>query len=99
MALPRPSADVLLYVGGPQPEDAMKAAAWRPPLLIEGREGWRGGDSERLGGHRRSVLVRRVCFERARVACRLDIDGTPACDVHAPLCMEVLPGRLHLFHP
>ncbi|MET9185001.1 hypothetical protein ABZX63_07045 [Streptomyces tendae] len=165
-AVPRPRVDVLLYVGGPQPEQAMKAAAlWRLPLLIERREGWRGGESERLGGHHRSVLgvhlpggvfdvavreavlvsrqpqpggvrlildnekinapgdqplcvaltdggllkvsgdafgsrrVRRVRFERAWGAYRLDIDGTPARDVHAPLRMETLPGRLHLFHP
>ncbi|MEU9425297.1 hypothetical protein AB0D87_21085 [Streptomyces sp. NPDC048342] len=46
-----------------------------------------------------SRQVRRLRFERAWGAYRLDIDGTPARDVHAPLRIETLPGRLHLLHP
>ncbi|MDW4911280.1 hypothetical protein RB628_39800 [Streptomyces sp. ADMS] len=46
-----------------------------------------------------SRQVRRLRFERAWGAYRLDIDGTPARDVHAPLRIEALPGRLHLLHP
>ncbi|MDK1342065.1 hypothetical protein QNO09_01775 [Streptomyces sp. 378] len=46
-----------------------------------------------------SRQVRRLRFERAWGAYRLDIDGTPAHDVHAPLRIEALPGRLHLLHP
>ncbi|MCC9710658.1 hypothetical protein E4N62_38725 [Streptomyces sp. MNU76] len=46
-----------------------------------------------------SRQVRRLRFERAWGAYRLDIDGIPAHDVHAPLRIEALPGRLHLLHP
>lgn len=43
--------------------------------------------------------IRRLRFERAWGAYRLDVDGAPARDVRAPLRMEALPGRLHLLHP
>lgn len=43
--------------------------------------------------------VRRLRFERAWGAYRLDVDGAPARDVRAPLRLEAEPGRLHLLHP
>jgi hypothetical protein len=43
--------------------------------------------------------IRRLRYERPWGVYRLDIDGTPAHDVRAPLRLEVLPGRLHLLHP
>ncbi|MGA5148203.1 hypothetical protein ACPCSF_24665 [Streptomyces griseoincarnatus] len=43
--------------------------------------------------------VRRLRFERAWGTYRLDIDGAPSRDVHAPLRLEAQPGRLHLLHP
>ncbi|MFG2681042.1 hypothetical protein [Streptomyces sp. NPDC048392] len=58
-----------------------------------------GGLLEASGDAFGSRRVRRVRFERAWGAYRLDIDGTPAHDVHAPLRMQTLPGRLHLLHP
>ncbi|MGW0500533.1 hypothetical protein ACWD0Z_35420 [Streptomyces sp. NPDC003007] len=44
-------------------------------------------------------LIRRLRFERAWGAYRLDVDGAPAREVRAPLRIEALPGRLHLLHP
>ncbi|MGW0734777.1 hypothetical protein [Streptomyces sp. NPDC002851] len=38
-------------------------------------------------------------YERPWGICRLDVDGTPAHDVRAPLRLEALPGCLHLLHP
>ncbi|MFG2683107.1 hypothetical protein [Streptomyces sp. NPDC048392] len=58
-----------------------------------------GGLLEASGDTFGSRRVRRVRFERAWGAYRLDIDGTPARDVHAPLRLQALPGRLHLLHP
>lgn len=43
--------------------------------------------------------IRRLRFERAWGAYRMDVDGAPARDVRAPLRIETLPGRLHLLHP
>ncbi|MEU2915677.1 hypothetical protein ACFYM3_40575 [Streptomyces massasporeus] len=43
--------------------------------------------------------IRRLRFERAWGAYRLDVDGAPARDVRAPVRIEALPGRLHLLHP
>ncbi|MBT2366133.1 hypothetical protein J7E88_12645 [Streptomyces sp. ISL-10] len=43
--------------------------------------------------------VRRLRYERPWGVYRLDIDGTPAHDVRAPLRLEPMPGRLHLLHP
>ncbi|MFD5141420.1 hypothetical protein ACFWMX_35195 [Streptomyces sp. NPDC058378] len=43
--------------------------------------------------------VRRLRYERPWSACRLDIDGSPTRDVRAPLRLEPMPDRLHLFHP
>ncbi|MEU0084675.1 hypothetical protein [Streptomyces sp. NPDC006274] len=43
--------------------------------------------------------VRRIRYERPWGTYRLDVDGTPAHDVRAPLRLEPLPGRLHLLHP
>ncbi|MEW2623935.1 hypothetical protein [Streptomyces sp. NPDC048106] len=40
--------------------------------------------------------VRRLRFERAWGAHRLDVDGVPVREVRAPLRMETDPGRLHL---
>lgn len=42
--------------------------------------------------------VRRMRYERPCIR-RLDVDGTPAHDVRAPLRLEPMPGRLHLLHP
>ncbi|MEU0216366.1 hypothetical protein ABZ281_15095 [Streptomyces sp. NPDC006265] len=47
-------------------------------------------------GRRRT---RRLRFERAWGAYRLDVDGAPARDVRAPLRIEALLGRLHMLHP
>jgi hypothetical protein len=59
-----------------------------------------GGGLLRVGGDAFGFRqVRRLRFERAWGVYRLDIDGTPAHDVHAPLRIETLPGRLHLLHP
>ncbi|MBT2415047.1 hypothetical protein J7I94_31670 [Streptomyces sp. ISL-12] len=162
----RPRVELLVHAGGPQPEQAMRAAAlWRIPLLMEPQEGAPGGEPNSFRGHRRPVIgihladgdfvvavrenalvalqphpgnarlildnekilapgeqplgirltgegqlevrgdafglrrVRRLRFERAWGAYRLDIDGTPSRDVRAPLRMEAQPGRLHLLHP
>ncbi|MGC9544391.1 hypothetical protein [Streptomyces sp. UG1] len=162
----RPAVDLLVHAGGPQPEQAMRAAAlWRLPLLVERRAGRSGGEPNAFGTHRSPVigihfsdggfgvavreaslvspqphpgnarfildnekitapgdqplritltdqgllearggsfgrrLIRRLRFERAWGAYRLDVDGAPARDVRAPLRIEVLPGRLHLLHP
>ncbi|MFG2683116.1 hypothetical protein [Streptomyces sp. NPDC048392] len=43
--------------------------------------------------------VGRLRYARPWGAYRLDIDGTPALDVRAPLRLEPMPGRLHLLHP
>ncbi|MGM0345924.1 hypothetical protein [Streptomyces sp. Adlamb9] len=40
--------------------------------------------------------VRRLRFERAWGAHRLDVDGVPMGEVRAPLRMEADPGRLHM---
>ena len=162
----RPAVDLLVYAGGPQPEQAMRAAAlWRLPLLVERPEGRSGGELNAFGAHRSPVIgihlsdggfgvavretllvslqphpgnarlildnekitapgdqplcitlteqglleargdsfgrrhIRRLRFERAWGAYRLDVDGAPARDVRAPLRIEALPGRLHLLHP
>ncbi|OIK27958.1 hypothetical protein [Streptomyces malaysiense] len=43
--------------------------------------------------------VRRLRFERAWGAHRLDVDGVPVREVRAPLRMEADPGRLHMVRP
>ncbi len=43
--------------------------------------------------------VRRLRFERALGAHRLDLDGIPVREVRAPLRMAAEPGRLHLLYP
>ncbi|MEU3095898.1 hypothetical protein ABZ690_14055 [Streptomyces sp. NPDC006967] len=43
--------------------------------------------------------VRRLRYARPWGAYRLDIDGTSALDVRAPLRVEPMPGRFHLLHP
>lgn len=162
----RPAVDLLVHAGGPQPEQAMRAAAlWQLPLLIERPAGGAGGELNAFGAHRSPVIgihlsdggfgvavretvlvslqphpgnarlildnekitapgdqplritltdqgllqargdsfgprrIRRLRFERAWGAYRLDVDGAPARDVRAPLRIEALPGRLHLLHP
>ncbi|ELS54947.1 hypothetical protein [Streptomyces viridochromogenes] len=162
----RPAVDLLVHTGGPQPEQAMRAAAlWRLPLLVERPAGRSGGELNSFGAHRSPVIgvqlsdggfgvavretalvslqphpgnarlildnekitapgdrplrialtdqglleargdsfgmrrIRRLRFERAWGAYRLDVDGAPARDVRAPVRIEALPGRLHLLHP
>ncbi|MEU5363909.1 hypothetical protein ABZ354_10530 [Streptomyces sp. NPDC005925] len=164
---PRPPVDLLVYAGGSQPEQAMRAAAlWDLPLLLDRPAGRRSGsDPDTADTHRRAVAgihladggfavavreavlvslqphpgharlildnekitapgdrplcltltdeglleargdsfglrrIRRLRFERAWGAYRLEVDGVPSRDVRAPLRIEALPGRLHLLHP
>ncbi|WP_151484089.1 hypothetical protein [Streptomyces albicerus] len=57
------------------------------------------GALEVRGGTFAPRRVRRLRYERPWGIYRLDIDGTPARDVRAPLRLEPMLGRLHLLHP
>ncbi|MDG9720037.1 hypothetical protein [Streptomyces sp. DH24] len=161
-----PRADLLVYAGGSQVEQAMRAAAlWGLPLLVDRPQGPPRGEPNAFEGRRRPVVgfrlsdggfgvavretvlvslqphpgharlildnekitapgdrplritltdqglleargdsfglrrIRRLRFERAWGAYRLEVDGVPSRDVRAPLRIEALPGRLHLLHP
>ncbi|MCC9706593.1 hypothetical protein E4N62_15740 [Streptomyces sp. MNU76] len=52
-----PAVDLLVHAGGPQAQQAMRAAAlWRLPLLVERPEGQAGGELNAFGAHRRAVV-------------------------------------------
>ncbi|MBV7697321.1 hypothetical protein [Streptomyces sp. TRM70350] len=52
-----PAVDLLVHAGGPQPEQAMRAAAlWQLPLLIDRPAGRSGGELNAFAGHRSPVI-------------------------------------------
>ncbi|MEW2636424.1 hypothetical protein AB0903_33510 [Streptomyces sp. NPDC048389] len=75
--------------------EKLAAPADRPLSVTLKTDGSLQVDSDAFGTRR----VRRLRYERPWGVCRLDIDGTPAHDVRAPLRFESMPGRLHLLHP
>ncbi|MEV8312162.1 hypothetical protein AB0P36_33880 [Streptomyces flavidovirens] len=75
--------------------EKLTAPADRPLDISLKADGTLQVDSDAFGTRR----VRRLRYERPWGVYRLDIDGTPAHDVRAPLRIEPMPDRLHLLHP